>query len=392
MLFEVVLFIIALGLGFSLGWYIFVYRGGRKKERLASFWQSRAYVKGVNYMLANQPDEAIAELTKAVKLNPETAEIYLSLGNLFREKGEVERAIRIHQSIIIRPTLEEEVRIQALLALGQDYQKAGFLDRAIQTYREVIQRDAKNLLAHRQLEKLYEEERNWEQAYATWRKIQRLTKSKDNRVLANLQVELAKDFHQRGEVKQALRQLKTAIYLDSGCTRAYLCQGEIYQGMGKLRQAVEVWEQAVKKHLRFCQLLYRRLEEAYLAQGCYGQIANLFRRVLEQHPDDVRTHLALSEFYRRQGELDAALEEIRVALGYVPENNLLRQLYLQLICEAKDKAAAKEASQLLGEIAWEQIPYRCSICGYETTDSPWKCIRCREWDTFEDSLEIAKEE
>jgi lipopolysaccharide biosynthesis regulator YciM len=379
--------LIAVGiLGLLLGFGLAYLRGNMGQRKTGVSPESKSYLKGLNYMIAHQPDKAIAEFTKLARLHPEIVEMYLSLGNLFREQGELERAIRLHQSIILRPNLDQATRCQALVDLGLDYQKAGFVDRAITAYREVISRQPDHLTAYRQLEQLYEEEKDWEQAYMTQRKILRLTKSKDQSILAHLQVQMGRAYHEKGKVKEALKRLKTAIDLDRDCTEAYLYLGDIYFAQGKLKSAISAWEEMIESGLSFSHLAYSKLQEAYLAQNQYDKIRRIYERVLSENPADVRTRLALARYYQRLGELELAQEEIKQASQHQPHNQALRQYLLQLMISVGGGKTLEEYQQIFGQLKLEDIPYHCEKCGYQTADSPWKCPQCREWDTFTDPL------
>ena len=162
-----------------------------------------AYIKGLKYIISNEPDKAIAEFTKAVKINTNTVEIYINLGNLFREKGEIERAIRIHQSILLRPNLKPDIKESALMDLGLDFSAAGFFDRAIATFQQLISLHPKNTQAHRELEKLYEEERDWQNAFDEASLLQKLTRSDMSPLLAHIVTELGKEFWAKGDAGQA---------------------------------------------------------------------------------------------------------------------------------------------------------------------------------------------
>ena len=148
--------LISIGLGILIGWFL---AKRSQTEGETNIHGHNAYIRGLKYIISNQPDKAIAEFTRAVQINSNTIEIYQDLGNLFRERGEVGRAIQIHQSILLRPSLDRNLRISALMDLGLDFQKGGFIDRAIKIYQEVIQADPNNVQARKYLEKLYEKEK-----------------------------------------------------------------------------------------------------------------------------------------------------------------------------------------------------------------------------------------
>jgi lipopolysaccharide biosynthesis regulator YciM len=149
--FSVILVLVGLFLGLIIGgWFSSKLTTiGPKVKRDSK--ESTAFLMGINYLLSNDHDHAIEEFTKAVQINSNTVETYIALGNLFRSKGEVGRAIRIHNSIILRPTIDREIKIQALYNLGLDFKKAGFIKRAISSFEEVIDNDSSMLDAYIQL-------------------------------------------------------------------------------------------------------------------------------------------------------------------------------------------------------------------------------------------------
>jgi lipopolysaccharide biosynthesis regulator YciM len=367
-----------------LGGYIL---GKSKAPTNTSNTYSASYVKGLNYMIANLPDKAIAEFTKAVKINSDTIEIYLRLGNLFRDKGEVERAIRIHQSIILRPVLSRPEKIKALTELGMDYLKAGFIDRSIETYFEILVMQSDHLEAHIRLAELYEEEKNWEKAFSFHQKILRLKKSNDQQILANIQVEIGKSYLEEQDIKQAIKRFNTAILLDKQSTRAYLLLGQIYMGREKIRKAIDIWKDIIDRDLPFASLTYKSLEEAYQAIGLPQQAENIYRDVLQRNPEYIRTRLALAKFYYRKGDSHLAIEELREVLkrgiGFLAARDYLFKI---LVDQVRALDVLPEYHELFTHLEMEDIPYRCRTCGYESWDSPWKCPQCRLWNSYIDPL------
>ena len=134
---AILFILIAFIIGLALGHYVIHPPVSLETQKISES-QKGAYIKGLKYIISNEPDKAIAEFTRAVRINSDTVEIYINLGNLFREKGEIERAIRIHQSILLRPNLKPDIKESALMDLGLDYSAAGFFDRAISTFQQLI--------------------------------------------------------------------------------------------------------------------------------------------------------------------------------------------------------------------------------------------------------------
>ena len=346
-----------------------------------------SYVKGLNYMIDNLPDKAIAEFTKAVKINSDTIEIYIRLGNLFRDKGEIERAIRIHQSIILRPVLSQPNKIESLSELAMDYLKAGFIDRSLEAYSEIISLEPDHLEAHIRLAELYEEEKNWEQSFLYHQKILRLKKSTDQHILANIQVEIGITFLEEQDIKQAIKRFNTAILLNKHSTRAHLLLGQIYMGQEKIKKSIDIWSNVIDNDMPFASLTYKNLEAAYQSLEQPERAEKTYREVLKRQPEYVRTRLTLAKFYYRRGDSHSAIEELREVLKRGIGFQAAREyLFKILVDQVKTLAVLDEYHELFTHLEMEDIPYRCRICGYESWESPWKCPQCRQWDTFTDPL------
>lgn len=373
--------IISLALGALLGWNF------AKKSKLEGHTGSndqKAYIRGLKYLISNQPDKAIAEFTKAVQVDSNTIEIYQDLGNLFRERGEVGRAIQIHQSILLRPSLNRKIKISALMDLGLDYQKGGFIDRAIKIFQEVIESNPGNLQAHRSLEKLFEKEKNWENAYHVEKQIQKSSQSMENSSrLAHLMTEMGKAAYQKKDYNQAIKHLKEAIALDKNCTEAYLMLGDIYMTQDKISKAINIFEKIVYSEHRFSFTVYKCLEKAYLQKGKYEKIESVYQEILKLHPEDNKTRIILADYYYKKGLLAKAVKELRDGLRVCPESlNLRSSLAEMLIRENRQNEALKEYQYLTEQIKKKNDYYYCQKCGYQSSDIQWKCPQCQEWDNF----------
>ena len=372
---------ISLVLGALLGWS-FAKKSKFEEETKSN--DKKAYIRGLKYLISNQPDKAIAEFTRAVQVDSNTIEIYQDLGNLFRERGEVGRAIQIHQSILLRPSLNRKIKISALMDLGFDYQKGGFIDRAIKIFQEVIESDPGNLQAHKSLEKLFEEEKSWENAYHVERQIQKFPQANENfSRLAHLMTEMGKAAYQKKDYNQAIKHLKEAIALDKNCTEAYLMLGDIYLAQDKVSKAINVFEKIVYSEHRFSFTVYKCLEKAYLQKGKYEKIESIYREILKLHPEDTKTRIILADYYYKKGLLTKAIKELREGLRVCPESlNLRSNLAEMLIRENRQDEALKEYQYLTEHIKKKNDYYFCQKCGYQSSEIQWKCPQCQEWDNF----------
>ncbi|MBN2373017.1 tetratricopeptide repeat protein [bacterium] len=372
---------IALFIGILVGRYL-IPSSSQPEPLDALEMEKGAYIKGLKYIISNEPDKAIAEFTRAVQINSDTVEIYINLGNLFREKGEIERAIRIHQSILLRPKLSQSVKESALMDLGLDYSAAGLFDRAISTFQQLISLNPDNPQAHRELEKLYEEEAEWENAFDEAKKYKRMSGSDASSLLAHIITELGKELYNKNENNQAIKELKRAISINKNSTEAYLILGDIFFSEGKLGHAIAAWEKIIHLNLPFSYFAYEKLEKAYLKKGDYDHIEQIYREVLAKRPDDFTTRIILAEYYQKKGLSNKAVKELRDAIRFKPKSLTIRKKLGEILLKEDLKDAIRNEYQALIEEMKGQRIYSCSKCGYQGIDFIWKCPQCKEWDTF----------
>lgn len=185
------------------------------------------YLLGLNFLLNEEPDKAVDVFIKMLEVDSDTVETHLALGSLFRRRGEVDRAIRIHQNLIARPHLDKQQRIQALMALGQDYMRAGVLDRAERIFLEVVENGSETGPSLHYLLDIYQQEKAWDQAVLIARKIAVSTGEAMQSNIAHYYCELALEARMANDNDLARRHLRKALTIDKKCVRASLLQGDL---------------------------------------------------------------------------------------------------------------------------------------------------------------------
>lgn len=387
---EILIAIFGLAVGYGVGRAGLWAPGRRDSKALRMGKEGLAYIKGVNYILSDAPDRAIEEFIRAVQINSETVETYLALGSLFRSKGDVSRAIRIHQGIIFRPQVDPKVLIQALYDLGLDYKKAGLLDRAIATFQDVVARDPKMLQAYVQLEELYEETKDWESAFKVQQKVSKLRKSEDRHVLAHLMTELGKSQIAQGDRKGAKASFKKAISIDANCVDAYLHFGDLLAAEGEDSKAVEMWKRVMEVAPSMTFLAYDRLEHAFFRMGHLSALEDFLRKRGMEGDADLFTKIFLAKHLRKKGELEEAAGMLRNILGESPGSKEARQELIQVLLAQGDKEGAlTEYETLLESLTVVDRHFQCRMCGYRSTQLLWKCPQCLRWDTIGSTEEMS---
>jgi lipopolysaccharide assembly protein B len=341
-----------------------------------------AFMRGINYILADQPDQAIEELTRAVSVDTETVETYVALGNLFRGKGEIDRAIRIRQSIILRPNLDERLRLQARYDLGQDYRQGGFFERAVRTFKEILDEHPDHEEARRRLIELYEETRDWENAFEEGRNLARITGIQLFNVLAHYQVEMGKIHAGQGRTGQAKTAYKKALSLDDGCIDAHLHLGDLLHGEGRHRKALAEWRRVIDIAPQWSNLVFSRLASVSVRLDNLKPVEDFLREASAAGPNP-RAHLALARLLTQQGDTHSAVAELRRALDLNPNLLELHRELGRLLLTLDDKQDALEAYRnLLDHLPEPETVFHCGRCGFESRRLMWHCPQCLAWDSM----------
>ncbi|MEE4353205.1 MAG: tetratricopeptide repeat protein [Desulfatiglans sp.] len=342
----------------------------------------KAFFRGVQYILSNDHDHAIEEFTKSVQVNSDTIETYVALGNLYRSKGDIDRAIRIRQSIILRPHIDNKIRINALFDLGLDYRKGGFLNRALKTFLKVEEGEPSNVQVLKEIERIYEELKDWENALKTRQKISRLTKGNYKNIMAHHLVEMGKHCQQNHESTTAISLFNKAIATHSKCVDAYLHLGDVYFERQEYKKAVSSWEKVATVDPHFTFLAYRRLE------GAYSEMKNLkpvedFLKECAQKDSDAFTHLALARYLYNENDINGALDEIRSALELEPLFWEARRFKGEILLgQEREKDIVVDYRDLIKHLDMPYLRFQCEQCGFEPATLQWQCPQCKSWDTI----------
>ena len=248
----------ALLVGLTVGkaWERYKLKDGKWIDRRRAR-QSPHYILGLNFLVSNQIDLAIEELARAASLDADALEVHMILGNLYREKGQVGKAITVHQGLLQRPNLSKLEHAYVLLCIGLDYKRGGFVDRALEAFNEVLRLDPNNSYALVNLQKLHEEQHQWSDAYDTRQRLSKLTdgESKNESILAFLENEIGLEAMRRKDYPEAIRRFEGAIDLDGRAVPAYLNLGDVRIAQGKEQEWVDVTSFVPKTLLNAAALL-----------------------------------------------------------------------------------------------------------------------------------------
>jgi len=269
------------GLAVGKAWERYKLRDGRWIDR-RRLRETPHYMLGLNFLIDNQVDQAIDELTLATSTDTDALEIQMILGNLYRQKGQVGRAINVHQALLQRPDLTKLEQAYVLLCLGFDFRHGGFVDRALETFHEVLRLDPKNRYALVNLQKLYEEQRQWAEALRVREQVAKIDAGRhpdDQQILGFLRNEIGLEQERTGHGAAAARTFADAIDVDARTVPAYLNLGDVREQQGNMAGAIEVWERLVATVPEHAHFALERLERAYRRLGAPRRFAELCRRL-----------------------------------------------------------------------------------------------------------------
>jgi len=339
-----------------------------------------AYVEALNFLTAGDKEEAFNKLKEAVAEDTDNVDAYIKLGDLFRERGQVGKAIQIHQYLTVRTTLSPKIEREVYKSLAKDYLAAKRSNKAISVLEELVKLNRADLSVYETLLSLYEDEKRWDEAYEVEKKILELRKMKDKTSLAIYQTYIGWEKMRGGDSKGALAAYKEAIQLDRKCVPALLYLGDIYYQEGRVEQALPLWEKIVAVAPQLAHLTFERLEKAYYDQGNFEGVLKIYRDLLKKNPKDVETLLALSEIYKKKGSFEEALQLSQKAVEYSPHFGRARLSMIEAYREkGEEEEAMKVALSLIQELLEDEKKFKCARCGYKSGEYFFRCPSCKEW-------------
>ena len=391
-----VLFALLLGLIVGKGWERYKLRDGRWIDR-RRLRETPHYMLGLNFLVDNQVDQAIEELMQATSIgNTDALEIQMILGNLYRAKGQVGRAITLHQSLLQRPDLTKLEQAYVQLCLALDFRHGGFVDRALEAFQEVVRLDPRNRYALVNLQKLYEEQDQWGDALRVRGEIAKLDGDRrpdDRQILAFLTNEIGSARARNGDTAAAGKTFSEAIDIDSRTAPAYLNLGDIRDQEGNLAAAIDAWESLAREVPDRAHLVFDRLARAYATLGSARRFVEFCQGLIAQNPQDWRARLSLSKHLADQSRHREALEVVLDALPHNPHGLAIhQQIWQTLSALGLDPSLVRRYMALTSEAVFYLDPHVCTRCRYRSTELLWQCPQCKEWNTFvEERLTPAKD-
>lgn len=362
------------------GWWAAA-RTYKREERRDRKAISSNYFRGLNYLLNEQPDKAIEVFLKLAEINTETAETHLALGNLFRRRGEVDKAIRFHQHIIGRSNLSEQHRTQALLELGEDYMCAGLLDRAEKLFSELADDGRYSEVAISNLLSIYQQEKDWKNAIVQARKLGGVCDRDTSALIAQFHCELAVQAKEAGERENARRHLASARSHHAECVRAWLLDADLDLADARWESAGLKYQQACELDPDISVLVVDDLVRCFAEQGREPELLEWLERLVTKG-STLAPVLACAAI-RADNDPASAIDFL---LEHLQKRATARGLYQLLELMHRhghriDEINPELLRNLMHRLVADQPRFRCRQCGFSGHTWHWQCPSCREWET-----------
>jgi lipopolysaccharide biosynthesis regulator YciM len=369
------LFLLLAAAGWALG------RFGEHDEENAPPPLNVDYLKGLNFLLNEQTDQALEHFLEMVRVDDKTIETHFALGSLFRRRGEVDRAIRIHQNIIARPDLAAEQRDQALFSLAKDYLHAGLLDRAEKLFVRLSQGSRYQVQALESLCRIYELEKEWQKAIDAGQQLETLSGRSLALQIAHYYCELAEEGAAKNDYAAARRYVKKAQAGRPRTMRGALTRAHIARETDDHKTAIRLYHRIIDEHTYLISEALPEIVATYEKDGSMRGLDKALRSMLEKNPD-MRSLVAYTAIVNNITDVPIIDECVENYL--LDEPTLSEFVDLHQFSQgngARQSEALSKVRGALSKLAMASPRYQCQECGFSSQRLLWQCPSCRNWET-----------
>ena len=367
----------------AYGWYM-GNRSAQQDKQKHSNQISRQYVTGLNLLLSDQSDKAVDHFIELLQVDNETIDTHLALGNLFRSRGEVDRAIRIHQNLISRSGLTIDQKNIALQQLAKDYMASGFLDRAEKIFEQLVDEPDHREAALQQLVSIYQQTREWAKAIQYASQLVKLGRKRMRTSIAHFWCELAMQEKAEGDSNRAILHFKRALSEDPKCVRASIALGKLYLESEDYSKTIKYMEMVLDQDTDFVSEVLPTLADCYHHLGQEDELLDFLRQCIAAKAG-VSAELMLAQMVAQHEGSDSAQELLTRQLVKNPTMKGFYRLMDYHLTEAEEgraKASLQTLQRLVGEQLKIKPHYRCRKCGFSTHSMYWHCPSCKGWGTI----------
>ncbi len=363
-------------------WLLFRTKESHKRQQSTL---SSEYFKGLNYLLNDEQGKALDVFVKLVESNWDTIDTHFTLGKIYRKNGEMDKAIKIHQGLIARPSLPERYRSKILLELGYDYLGAGWFDRAEGLFKEVLVQDNESKEARHNLILIYQQEKDWFKAIEIAVDLFSENPAVTGPMIAHYYCELAEISKAKGDVSQLENYANKALVYDESCVRASILLADQIKATGDDKKAIEIYESIEQQDAESMILVIDSLLECYENLSSLDQLYEYLLSLQSRHKNLFLQNVIASVLERSQGK-QAAIEYLSDKVKHQPSLVGLQKLVSYKEKEIDADKVFVDLTAALSVMQKDSTEYRCQKCGFNTNTHYWLCPGCHHWGSVKPSV------
>lgn len=360
---------------------LIAYRWVRRKE---SGEGGDPFVDGLEAMVRRDWREAGRCFKRAVEQDSENIRAYEQLGRVFRELGELPKAVKIHSDLTVREGLSGVDRSRIHLELAKDLRKMGRLREAQEAAAKAVEADRRNVAALVVQLELHEQERRWDDALSVLKRIESVSGREQNNRRSQILVEQGRQKMADGQGRPGRILVKEALKLNPKSAAGYILMGDSYLTESRIDEAIQYWEKLPFEVPERASLVFERLEAVYFDHGRFGEMEKFYTRVIQQRPDNPDAYLALAGFYERKGDFALAISILENGLAKIPGSLDLSRMLIRLLARSgQTQRLVTYTVELADRLLRKSRLYRCRSCGHESDEFHFRCPGCQGWETLE---------
>jgi lipopolysaccharide biosynthesis regulator YciM len=363
-------------------WLLFRTKQTHKRQQSTL---SSEYFKGLNYLLNDEQGKALDIFVKLVETNWDTIDTHFTLGKIYRKNGEMDKAIKIHQGLIARPSLPDKYRSKILLELGYDYLGAGWFDRAEGLFKEVLIQEPKSQEARHNLILIYQQEKDWFKAIDIAVDLYADNPSVIGPMIAHYYCELADISKAKGDISQLENYANKALRYDASCVRASILLADQAKVAGEDKKAIKIYESIEKQDAESMILVIDSLLECYANLSSYDKLYEYLIALQKRHENLYLQNVIAMVLEKSQGK-QAAIDYLSDKVKHQPSLAGLKSLVAYKQKEIDADAVFEDLNKAISIMQKDSVEYRCQKCGFSTNTHYWLCPGCNSWGRVKPSV------
>jgi len=360
---------------------IVFFRFFRRRQKCADESQIE-YIAGLNYLIDGQNEKALEHLRKSVRLDTELIDAYIKIGDILRNQSYAEKAIKVHRDLLVRRELNNSKRTAILKSLAQDYKDNKDFRQAVMTCEQVLEINRHDANCKDFLLSVYEEMKDWRNAFDILKKNNSIPKAKKASTLACYKIEEGLALTKLKKEHEARLCYREAIKFDKKCSAAFLELAHSYIRDKRLKDALTALKQLVQNNPDNVELAFTRLKEVLFDLGQFGDLEKMYLELIKTNPEVVEARLGLAEMFEKKGEYLKAVDICNSAIKTEPQRLDIKLMLIRLKSKlGMNEDAVNIARKLAEEIVEDHHNYICEKCGFHDNVYFWHCPQCKAWNS-----------